>query len=445
MTVSPITFQVLMSIPKIETLKHLSAVAVLATLTACGGGGGGGTTTVADAKLGISTAADTFKGSFGGDGLGQWDGAGGDGGGGGAGDGGGGAGDGEFIGFTIDFGAKTFTYKVLRSQFGVSPSWTNTLNLTPDNVNGGYTATSTGSTQPNLFLSKSGLVTGQIPLPIGTGGTLKLSTFAGARYKSAPTDLTVFAGDYAYGGMTKEVVTKANANVEHGVFRIDASGTSGRLCPDANTFTPSCANGFPFTVAFDDPANPRVLKFTSSEAHQLSGYAVASRNATTGAVTMTIDITAVSQDPGNPRITGALYATTIDPTLAVNAGSFAYAGSWSIVSTATDQTVGAGKASFSTSATFKYASNGSACPGTAGADPNNSGTGVILSGTTLDPNLKGAFVFSNSTATGSTTVGVPAGPDLMILVETDNTNSGLGSLTVLRRYNLLPGQGGACS
>jgi hypothetical protein len=341
--------------------------ALLATLAACGGGGGGGdapaappaaptpTTPVAttpDAIALEATDSFTFAGYLFGDGSGTW--SGGDGGDGGSGDGGGAGGDGEFIKVNMKFPFKgqatgTLTWKVLRSQYGITGN-TGTLTIEKDAAtNGGYKITavngstaSVRATQSNFFVSKSGQLSGSFPLPIGAGGSVKDVLFNGVRFadaKSTATDMSEFAGQYAYGSVSKKLASSFTS-VENGVFKLNADGT-GRVCGGTLTHSATCADGMDVVASFIDPAVRNVIRIKQAPTQStpfsggttsnvLDMLAVMRKFGTNGGVSLTGDV--VNTISGNPATagtyTGATYASRIG---AAPLDPNALIGAWNIV------------------------------------------------------------------------------------------------------------------
>ena len=238
--------------PFLFAFKLLSA-GLTALLVSCGGGGGGGgtTTTPAGPTLTISEATDTSTAPLLGTDTGQWDGSGG----GGGSDGGGGAGDGEFLQFHFQPTGTTtavFSWTVLKSEYGITGQ-TGTMSLSADSF-GGYKATGPAAQQGNIFIAKSGLVTGSVPLKIGTNTVYML--FNGMRYKDVVTGLALVAGDYFYGASFRQASNGLNPSTEWGTMRINADGT-GRICSLA-AYSDTCgASGSPSGPCTSRSPSPR--------------------------------------------------------------------------------------------------------------------------------------------------------------------------------------------
>lgn len=318
--------------------------AVLATLAACGGGGGGGdapaTTPAPTPVTPTPTAvaldavdAFLFTGSLMGNGAGLWSGDGG--GDGGSGDGGGAGGDGEFIKVNMKFPfagqpTGTLTWKVLRSQYGITGN-TGTLSLEKDvATNGGYKITAVNgsaaavrATQGNFFVSSSGQLSGTFPLPIGAGGSVKDVLFSGVRFldaKSAATDFSEFAGQYAYASLSSKVGANSSS-VEYGVSKLNADGT-GRYCPQTFTYSATCQDGLDVVATFIDPTVRNVIRFTEAptQATPLGGGITSNvldmlvvMRKFNGGVSMSGDLvnTLGGNSPEAGKYTGALYASRI--------------------------------------------------------------------------------------------------------------------------------------
>ena len=328
--------------------------ACIVLLASCGGGGGGSSTPAPPSTSLELALSDTFTKTFDGTGFGVWSSAGG--GDGGTGDGGGGAGDGEFVKIKIQFPYAgqpngTLTWTILKSQYGIAGS-TGVLTFKQDAAvlpggtggQGGYIVT--GSTvngvvktvsakQSNIFISKNGLVTTSLPLPIGTGTD---AAFSGIRFLDATTpQLADYAGQYVYVRLFADVGTGANKDVDGGVINLNADGT-GRVCDGVTAYSPTCTDGFDITSAFTDSSHNVVAISVSaaqsvpfaSSIHPVSGtgFFVAKKFGT-NSISFTADLTVLQND--NTTVTGALYASRITGASPVNLASLV--GSYNITGT----------------------------------------------------------------------------------------------------------------
>ena len=329
--------------------KYASAlvVALVSGLTAWGGGGSGTAATAPAAPVTptvpTTTALalalnDTFTGVLQGSGTGLWSGdIGADG---GSADGGGAAGDGEFVKVSMKFPSAasangTLTWTVLRSQFGIANS-TGTLNIQRDTTGkGGYkvvgvngVATAVRATQGNFFVSTSGQLTGTLPLAVGAGGAVKDSLFNGVRFndaKSTSTDMSEFAGQYAFGILAANAGTGAFPDVSGGIFNLNANGT-GRIC-EGFVYSATCANGLDIVATFDDPASRNLIRIVaattqsqpiaSTATNSINGLFVPRKFGTSG-VSMTGDI--LFSGAAVPNRTGGVYASRVGSS-AINAAS----------------------------------------------------------------------------------------------------------------------------
>jgi hypothetical protein len=294
---------------------------------------------------------DTYPGAFGG-----VDGLGGDAG--GSADSGGAAGDGEFIQlsgrFPTGVATTNLTWTVLRSNYGLStgkPGNTGTLTVQIDPVaaNGGYKVTqvngvaSSRVTQANFFVSTAGLISGSLPLPIGTNGATVDALYNAMRLSdlstpASATDFSAYAGDYMYAQLSSNTDTGASANINTGLLHFNADGT-GRACSNSTGIvTPAnyatCPFGLNFTTSYKAGFNNKVLEFVSNPNQPASaGYPTffdalaTAKSFTSGGVTsmsMTGDVVA-TQDGVNR--TGAFYAAKITasasvPSLAIGQWNF---------------------------------------------------------------------------------------------------------------------------
>lgn len=246
---------------RLQWVPALSASLVL--LAACGGGGGGtngatSPTVTYDTSFINPTITDNYASAW----IGDGGGFGGDGG--GSGDSAGGAGDGELVqligGFPAGSGSTLLTWKVLRSQYGQSGA-TGTLTVIRNlNSSGGYTVTAVNgaaprATQANLMVSRSGVVTGTLPLTIA--GAVKDTVFNAVRLADAKTNVVNFAplaGQYAFGYYLADKGTGANRAVGGGWMKLKADGT-GRICPDALSYSDTCTGGKDVVASYDTKNN----------------------------------------------------------------------------------------------------------------------------------------------------------------------------------------------
>lgn len=309
--------------------KLLSLCAASAILIAgCGGGGGGSNTAVVDnntgggTNSGTSTAInlalnDQAPAGFAGTGFGTWTGDGGNDSSGGL-DAGGAAGDGEFVKVRLSFsgtGTGTLDWTILQSQYG-KVGTTGTLQLQTDATNGGYKVVNGGATQSNIFVSKSGQVSGSLPLPIGANNAIKDALFNGVRFKDATTaTLADVAGTYGLAALSKVIAgAPATSRVDLGVFGLNADGT-GRVCPDTYQVSSNCQDGFNITFDYDDPANKNLIRIRNAAGvpGTLDILAVVKRfkygDGTTDGLSLTGDV--VASDASGVKETGALYASRV--------------------------------------------------------------------------------------------------------------------------------------
>ena len=296
-------------------------------VTACGGGGSSTAAPppVANVPLALNLSDSFTAGVLTGDGSGLWSGS--SGGDGGAGDGGGAAGDGEFVKVKMRFPYAgqpngTLTWTVLRSQYGITGS-TGNLTIQADAsgaggykvtaVNGSAAAVSAG--QGNFFVSKSGQLSGMLPLPI-KGGQNNL--FNGVRFKdgtSSATDMSEIAGTYVWGATGSDLTTGANPDITGGSLKINADG-SGRSCSGVFAWSANCTNGLDLLATFDDPASRNLIRVkaaaTQSQPIAAGGataidmLAVARKFGNNG-VSLTADF--VVTRTGTTSRTGAMYAS----------------------------------------------------------------------------------------------------------------------------------------
>ena len=413
----------------LATSLRVLPVALATLLVSCGGGSG--TAAPTDGPLSISTATDTLTTAFAGTGGGYWDGAGGDGGGGGGADGGGGAGDGEFVQFHIDFGTLKFSWTVLRSEYGIAGQ-TGSLNLVKDLSNGGYKAIGTGAEQANIFVSKAGQVTGSIPLVVG--GSTVYMTYNAMRYKDAVTNFNQVAGTYVLVAIIRSVNTGANPETTVGTININNDGT-GRFCPESG-YSDTCNNGFPVTVGFDDPANPKLIKVTSSDAHALIGYGVTRTN-DQNVQTAFLDISFTDNSLG--RRTGNVAMAKLS-TINFNPANFTGAWYYAAIDTgSTSRSMGTGQASFN-GTTYKTLDSG----GSTTCNSSNPAfdQGTIGNASTYESTFTSAGYLFSAFPGGnpSPAIMIPISTDLLAIARSGTTTPGdHGNYALLRRYNTNPG------
>jgi hypothetical protein len=435
---------------------------VLATLAACGGGSSGGagdvtatpapapaptpTPTTPDAIALEATDGFLFTGSLLGDGAGAW--SGGDGGDGGSGDGGGGAGDGEFVKVSMKFPftgqpTGTLTWKVLRSQYGITGN-TGTLSIEKDvATKGGYkitafngNAAAVRATQSNFFVSSSGQLSGTLPLPIGAGGAVKDALFSGIRFldaKSKATDMSEVAGLYAAAAINAEVGTGAKPAVGFQIFKLNANGT-GRACSyQTGTYSDTCTDGLDFVATFVDAANRHVIRFkeattqsqpiAAGRATSIDMLAVVRKFGTDGA-SFTGDV--VTSAAGRVSRTGAFYASRIGATPRSLASMV---GAWNYTGRDLNSSV-----SSSTQVAINFVNGDLKVTGSA------SGGGCQASASTITPSPLNVVlnvsvnVLDNDPQ--ATKVMIPMDTDLAVFITTNsNRNNSVG---MLRRYSTDP-------
>jgi hypothetical protein len=413
--------------------KLLSLCAASAILMAgCGGGGGGSNTAVVDNSTNPSSAIalnlnDTVTSAFVGTGFGQWTGDGGNDSGGI--DAGGAAGDGEFVKVRLSFpaaGSGTLTWTILRSQYGKEGA-TGTLQIARETAtdNGGYKVIGGRPQQSNIFVSKDGQISGTLPLPIGSAGAVRDVLFNGARFKDATSaSLADIAGIYGAADISKTIAGPGigQSGVGISLVKLNADGT-GRICPDATVYSDACPNGWPITVAYDDPANKNLLRIRqgAGESKTLDMLAVVKSFA--GGLSITGDF--VSTYLGETS-TGALYASrlsgsALDPLSTV--------GSWSIALTDVNQGGG------NVSAKLAIADIG----GTTKSAIQGASTCYI---STLVPGPVNGSLQVNTQASGTD----PASTGYAILLDTDSAvyvEPG-NSLGIMRRFSMDPTSTGQC-
>lgn len=389
-------------------------------LASCGGGSGGTAVAITDTSLGISTATDSSTAPLAGTDTGQWDGTGG----GGGSDGGGGAGDGEFIQFNFNPTTLKLNYTVINSQYGIKGQ-TGTLSLTPDSTNGGYKiAGSPAVNQGNIYVSKTGQVTGSLPVVIGASTVYMV--FNGTRYKDAVTDLTQLAGTYFYGASFRRASNGQSPSTEWGNLRIRTDGT-GRICSLA-AYSDTCSNGFEIKVAVDNPATPALVKFTTSDYRSLVGYMLAKKNSS-GRGVATVDMS-FSDQSGN-RFTGAVYAlqTIVGDSFNPNT----YRGSWTIVGTdpLSPRNASTGFIQLQSN-TYKQHDTvgGSDCTSTQFNDNGSISNASTYPGMGL------------ASGPGRSAWLIPMSDNFFVAIGADT--SGTGGLSLVRRYSVTPIGAGPC-
>jgi hypothetical protein len=334
-----------------------TALVLACTAMVAGCGGGGSSSTAAATTSGSLTTAvtapslnDTYPGAFGG-----VDGLGGDAG--GSADSGGAAGDGEFIQlsgrFPTGVATTNLTWTVLRSNYGLTTGKTGntgtlTVQIDPVAANGGYKVTQVNgvasrATQANFFVSTAGLISGSLPLPIGTNGATVDALYNAMRLSdlstpASATDFSAYAGDYMYAQLSSNTDTGANASINTGFIHIAADGT-GRTCSNsAGIITPSnyltCPGGLNFTTSYKAGFNQKVLEIASNPGQTVpAGYtnffnalATAKSFTSGGVASMSMTGDAVMTQDGVNR-TGAFYAAKITgsatvPNLAIGQWNF---------------------------------------------------------------------------------------------------------------------------
>jgi len=310
------------------------------------------------------------------------------------------------------------------------------MRLTPDPAGGGYsiqTATFANTTtlvdankQGNVYVALSGDVSGSVPVKIGTATVYML--FNGKRYKDILGTPSLAAGDYFFGQTYREAATGNNPSTDYGTLRINANGT-GRICSQV-AYSNSCSGGLDVTIESDDPASPRVLKFTTGAPHNFLGYALI-KNAN-GKLTGTMDASFGS----TTRYTGAYYFAQMTGTFVASA----ITGEWNAISTdptsaSRTSIVGFVRHSGSTSSSTSYTSHekfgandcnpGSTAYNGAGSTQNASsypGVGLL---TRTNLAVAGSYVVSLS-------------PDLF--VKAQPAGSGSGTVSIHRKYTVGAGQ-----
>lgn len=395
-------------------------------VASCGGGGGGGGSTA----LQISNS-DTFAGVLTSTGDGLWNDAGTGGDSGGA-DGGGAAGVGEFVDVSIRFpassgsGTGTMTWRILRSDYGLAGTSGQASIVKDGSVttaeHGGYKIVGAPANQGNLFVSKTGQISGSIPLTIK--GATVYTSFTALRYKDSLQTVTNVVGVYSFGILLADPGTGANPDSSYGSFHISTDGT-GRICPDV-AYSDACSGGINVTTALDDPSNPRVIKITSSAPDNIVGYAVARQY--NGVVYMTIDLSLVGTD-GKAR-TGVMYAArssgTFDPS--------SMAGAWSFVG----HDLGHGISSFTGRLAVRDFGSGNVQFRPTDVNGACDTTGMLMSS-----GFQNGVGLAHQPGQANAQV-IPLGEDLAIHV-TPTGGSEPGTFALLRRYSTDYSKAGSCT
>lgn len=147
---------------------------------------------------------------------------------------------GELMQVSVNFARNTYSWKVLQSSYGITGQNGNGTLAVATN-GGGYAMSSGGS----LFLTQAGSIQiNGLTLTIG-GQAAQVAVSAQPPASSAPTLVDV-AGTYAFGLFAHDAginppYSGNNASLGWGTAKINADGT-GRLCPEASTYSDSCVN-----------------------------------------------------------------------------------------------------------------------------------------------------------------------------------------------------------
>ena len=332
-------------------MKKLALVLSILLLNACGGGGGG---SASNSDVSVATTpialglTDTFAFSavYGGGGV--WNGSSSISASGEA-DGGGGAGDGEFIQVKANFpysGNPTGTlyWKDLRSQYGIGGTY-GTLNIQVDSTNGGYKVISASlnggafnppsANQQNIFVSTNGIISGTVPLPIGSGQD---TPFTASRFADTPVGgISALAGQYVYGSLYATAGTGANPSVGHGILYINPTGATatsavGRVCTyPATTYSPTCP-GFDVNIAYNSPPATNVVQITLAPTQSIAtnqvGFSLLAVFKSYGSSGLSFSGDFATTTNGN---TGIIYGSRI-PAVAITPASFVGTYATSIIS-----------------------------------------------------------------------------------------------------------------
>jgi hypothetical protein len=147
---------------------------------------------------------------------------------------------GELLQVSVNFAKNTYSWKVLQSSYGITGQNSNGT-LAVATSGGGYAMSGGGS----LFLTQAGSIQiNGLTLTIG-GQATQVAVSAQPPASSAPT-LVDIAGTYAFGLFAHDAGVNPpydgnNASIGWGTAKINADGT-GRLCPEASTYSDSCVN-----------------------------------------------------------------------------------------------------------------------------------------------------------------------------------------------------------
>jgi hypothetical protein len=271
--------------------KHFLYFVVCILQVACGGGTNGAadsSVTNICASTSASTTNDNYVRSLVGDGSGLVADQGGGSDGGGS-DGGGSAGDGEFVNFNIVVPTTSsrqgrLKWTVIRSQYGIQDS-TGSLCFEKDTAStGGYKVVGVNgtdpstvrSTQANIYVSTSGVITTTLPLKIN--GVSKDVVYGASRYRdvaSLKADFIDYSGKYIFGYISSDVGTGANPLVSTGIFNLNSDGT-GRICDETFIYSDNCINGLDVIATYDDPLKRTTIRVKGSPSQRYpigNGYA----------------------------------------------------------------------------------------------------------------------------------------------------------------------------
>ena len=356
---------------------------------------------------------------------------------GGGSDGVGAAGDGELVNFNIVFPTSTskqglLRWTVIRSQYGIQDS-TGSLCFEKDtSSSGGYKVvgvnsaepSSVRSTQANIFVATSGIITTTLPLKIN--GVTKDVIYSASRYKdikSYRTDFYDYSGKYIFGYIANDVGTGLNPVVSTGVFNLNPDGT-GRICDETFVYSDNCINGLDVIAAYDNPVTRTTirLKGASNQRYPISaGYAT---NADIVAVMHKFGVDGVSfvgdfvTSGYKANRTGAQYGSRISNNAFILNNAI---GAWSITSRSilNGQTYTTQNAIANVNGIVKARIGGNGLP-------------CYVASSTLTPNTVANGVVNFSTPGVSTAYAVPLDADLVAYV-VPNQEIGFG-----RRFSTLP-------
>jgi hypothetical protein len=184
-------------------------------------------------------------------------------------------------------------------------------------------------------------------------------------------------------------------------------------------------------VETDDPASPRVLKFSTGAPHNFLGYALI-KNAN-GKLTGTMDASFGS----TTRYTGAYYFAQMTGTFVASA----IAGEWNAVSTDPNSSrtavVGYVRHSVATASTTNYTRH----ERFGGGDCSSSSTAYNANGTTQNASsYPGVGLLSRINLTVQPAYVVSLSSDLFVKAQSSSSGAGNGTVSIHRKYTVGAGQ-----